>query len=313
MVSHTLAARTVLAAPLLAIVADGGPRSGFGHVGRCLAIWEQLEGRAAFAVRNRLIARRLAALGVPLVAPDTLTRLVLLDRRRPTGATVVTRMQARGARVCLLDDLGAGRTCADLLVDPPTGSSWPSTHVPRLMGFEHVLLRREVRIAAQRPNPEIRVLISMGASDPEGLTPALARALRAAGLSVHSALGPLYRGARPDGAVLADPEAWPRALAGADLLVSRFGHTLLEAAHLGPPALAVARGWPAARDAAAFAAHGTAEAVPLAGPADAARVAERACALLGDPARLATMAKRGRTLVDGLGAKRVATALRELA
>jgi spore coat polysaccharide biosynthesis predicted glycosyltransferase SpsG len=116
-------------------------------------------------------------------------------------------------------------------------------------------------------------------------------------------LGPGYDGARPDGDVLADPRLWPRALAGAELLVTGFGHTLLEAAHLGVPALAVVASEQDARDAAAFATHGTAGCAGVDGAVAAA------LELLGAPARLAEMARRGPALVDGLGAERVARAL----
>ena len=310
---HTLAVRHGAKTALLTILADGGPAVGFGHVGRCLAIWEELEGVAAFAVGDPDVGHRLKALGVPLAPPDARTPVLLVDRRQPTSAAELRGLRAGERRVCLLDDPGKGRAGADLLVDPPTGADWPATSVPRLAGFEHALLRRDVRRAAQRPGEGVGVLISMGASDPEGLTPALAAALQSAGVPALSVLGPLYRGARPAGAALVDPREWPRVLAGAELLVGRFGHTLLEAAHLGTPALAIACGEPAAREAAAFAAHGTAEAVEVSGPGDAARVAARALALLGDPARLAAMGRRGRELVDGRGAERVAAALLELA
>jgi spore coat polysaccharide biosynthesis predicted glycosyltransferase SpsG len=153
----------------------------------------------------------------------------------------------------------------------------------------------------------------MGGSDPEGLTPALAQSLRALGISVLSVLGPTYRGPTPAGEVLADPQEWPRALAGARLLVGRFGHTLLEAAHLGTPALALATSAGATADAAAFASHGTARTMRIAGPAGARAVAARALGLLNDAAALAAMATRGPELVDGEGARRVASALRELA
>jgi UDP-2,4-diacetamido-2,4,6-trideoxy-beta-L-altropyranose hydrolase len=307
------AARDSAEVPLLTILADGGRDAGFGHVGRCLAIWEELDGQATFAVQDALLRRKLEALEAPIADPGLSTPLLLVDRRRPTGAAEVAGMQARGARVCLLDDPGEGRASADLLVDPPTGSAWPSTRAPRLAGFEHVLLRRDVRRATRRPSAGIDVLISMGASDPEGLTPALATALRAADISVLAVLGPLYHGARPDCDVLDDPQEWPQALAGANLLVGRFGHTLLEAAHLGTPTLAIASSEPALREATAFATHGTAEAIRMDGPADAAGVVERVLALLGDPARLTAMSRRGRQLVDGHGAARVAAALLELA
>jgi UDP-N-acetylglucosamine:LPS N-acetylglucosamine transferase len=117
----------------------------------------------------------------------------------------------------------------------------------------------------------------------------------------------------PTGEVLDSPQEWPAALAGARLLVGRFGHTLLEAAHLGTPALAVATSADAWTDALAFAAHGTSAAVRVHGPGDARAVAAQALALLADGSRLAAMAARGRELVDGRGAARVAAALRELA
>lgn len=221
-------------------------------------------------------------------------------------------MRADGRRVCLLDDLGDARADADLVIDPPTASSWPPAGGRRLAGFEHVLLRRDVRAAARHPRPGVEVLLSMGGSDPEGLTPALAQALRVAGVSVLSVLGPAYRGPTPGGAVLDRPADWPGVLAGARLLVGRFGHTLLEAAHLGTPALALATSVPARADAEAFAAHGTSDAIRVQGPDDAGAVAERALALLADSTRLAAMSARGRELIDGRGAARVAAALRQL-
>jgi UDP-2,4-diacetamido-2,4,6-trideoxy-beta-L-altropyranose hydrolase len=281
-------------------------------VGRCLAILDELNGRAAIAVRDSATIRVLATRGIPLVAADAPAPVVLVDRRQPTSAPDVARMRASGRRVCLLDDAGTGRTVADLVVDPPTGCVWPPAGGRRLAGFEHALLRREVRAAAGHGLAAVEVLLSMGGSDPEGLTPPLALALRAAGATVLSVLGPMYHGPRPEGEVLADARDWPRALAGARLLVGRFGHTLLEAAHLGTPALALATNEHAAVEAAAFAARGTAETTRVSGPGDVGEVVARALALLGEPDRLAAMAARGRELVDGLGAARVAAALREL-
>ncbi len=297
---------------LLLILADSGRRIGFGHVGRCLAILEEFDGRAAIAVSDPATARLLAKRGIQLVAADTPARMVLVDRRQLTSAQDVARMQASGRTVCLLDDAGTGRTVADLVVDPPTGCVWPPAGGRRLTGFEHALLRHEVRAAAGHGLAGVEVLISMGGSDPEGLTPPLALAMRAAGASVLSVLGPMYQGPQPDGEVLTDARDWPRALAGARLLVGRFGHTLLEAAHLGTPALALATNERAAVEAAAFAARRTAETIRVGGPGDVGEVVARALALLSAPDRLASMAARGRGLVDGLGAARVAGALREL-
>lgn len=298
--------------PLVVLVVDGGARIGLGHMSRCLAIWEELDGRALFSAEDADVVRILRDLGARVGAPDSMAPVALIDRATPTDTAEVARRQAQGQRVCLLDDPGEGRLHADLVIDPPTGSDWPAAGGLRLAGFEHVLLRRAIRAARTAKQTSADVLLSMGGSDPEGLTPALARALRTAGVRVTSVLGGAYRGARPPGAVL-DPHDWPRALARAGLLVSRFGHTLLEAAHLGTPALAVASGGRATADARAFALHGSAQAIGIEGARDAGRVAASVLALREDPARLAAMAARGRELVDGLGAPRVAAALRELA
>jgi spore coat polysaccharide biosynthesis predicted glycosyltransferase SpsG len=311
---HTLAPTPGSTNPLAVLLVDGGRRTGFGHVGRCLALWEELKGHAVFAVEDMDVIRVLTELGAAVASADTPAPIVVIDRRRPTAAAEVKRLRAAGRRVCLLDDPGTGRTQADLVIDPPTGVDWTPAAGRRLAGFEHVLIRRELRAAGSvQPHADAEVLLAMGGSDPEGLTPALAQALLAAGVHVRSVLGPGYRGPRPPGAVLRDSRAWPTALAQAGLLVGRFGHTLLEAAYLGTPALAVATDERALTEAEDFARHGTAEAIGVHGPRDPARVAQLAAALRARPERLATMATRGRKLVDGLGPARIGAALRELA
>jgi UDP-2,4-diacetamido-2,4,6-trideoxy-beta-L-altropyranose hydrolase len=284
-------------APPILVQTEGGPGLGLGHIGRCSAILEELGEEVAFVV------------GGPV---STSAPVVLIDRHAPTTAGEVAALRAEGRRVCLLDDPGGGRAEADLVIDPPTGRGWPPAGGRRLAGFEHALLRAEIRAAVGSPLPGVEVLLAMGGADPEGLTPALAHALRVAGVCVLTVLGPAYCGPAPEGEVLGSPEEWPAALAGAHLLVGRFGHTLLEAAHLGTPALAVAPDAGTWADAQAFAAHGTSTAVLVNGPGDAPAVAERALALLADEPRLAAMAARGRELVDGHGAARVAAALKEL-
>jgi spore coat polysaccharide biosynthesis predicted glycosyltransferase SpsG len=49
---------------MILFLLDGGPTVGFGHVGRCLALWEELRDHAAFAVEDPGIAHLLDGLGV---------------------------------------------------------------------------------------------------------------------------------------------------------------------------------------------------------------------------------------------------------
>ncbi|HST56587.1 MAG TPA: hypothetical protein VLJ42_11945 [Solirubrobacteraceae bacterium] len=298
---------------LLEIVADGGPRLGFGHLGRCLALWDELGERAVFRVGDAAANDFLSARGVPIAAGGE-APIVLLDRAAPAGEQQVRALQAHGRRVALLDDLGPARALADLVIDPPTAAAWPSAAGLRLAGFEHVLLRREVLAARARTVRGEQVLICIGGSDPDGLTPLLADALAAGGVDVRSVLGPGYRGERPAaGAVLDRPGEFVPALAAAGVLVAGYGHSLLEAAHLGVPAIAVVSRAEQLQHARAFCRHGSARLLDAtAGHAALHEVAAIATELLADPAQLAAMALRGPQLIDGHGAPRVAQALEGL-
>lgn len=294
---------------LVTLVADGGPRLGFGHVGRCLALWEELEGRAAFSVNDETVAGFLEARGVH-ASPDPEAPIVLLDRARPTDAQEVRSLQAVGRRVVLLDDLGSGRIAADVVVDPPTAASWPPATGLRLGGFEHVLLRREVRLAASRAAPGGGVLLAIGGSDPAGLTPPLAEVLAGVGIDLTVALGPGYRAAAPITATIGADEFVP-ALARASLLVSGYGHSLLEAAHLGVPAITVVFRKEHLPHARAFCDAGTARMVDMTDGPRADELAALVGGLLGSDSA-AALGRRGRELVDGAGAARVAAVLRAL-
>jgi spore coat polysaccharide biosynthesis predicted glycosyltransferase SpsG len=301
-------------APLVEIVADGGGPLGFGHLGRCLAVADVLGSDAAFTVAEGEASAFVSARGARVDGAGE-AGVVLLDRRAAVEVAEVEEQQARGRRVALLDDLGPARAHADLVIDPPTAAAWPPAAGTRLSGFEHALIRADV-LAASAPRPTgrpRRVLLGLGGSDPLGLTPALASALAGLDIELEVALGPGYRAASPaHGTLLDSPADWSSALARADLVVCGFGHSLLEAASLGVPAIAVVFLGEHVPHARAFCAEGTATAIEmLAGPRGAelaVLVRER----LADPDALRAVGRRAAELVDGRGAERVAAALRRL-
>ena len=303
---------------MLQIVADGGPRTGFGHVGRCLAIAERLGDTAVFKIEDESAARFVVTSGARvLVAPGA--PVVLVDRRAPTSVEEVHELRELGQRVVLLDDMGSGRSDADLVIDPPTAAAWPATGAHRLSGFDHVLLRREVRDAKQTSDspdwsPPGGVLLAMGGSDPAGATPVLAAALAAAGIEATAVLGPGYIGRRPAvGRVLEHPDGFVAALANASVFVASYGHALLEAAYLGVPSIAVVLRREQREHAAAFCAHGTAIPIDMTSRLRPDVLAELVGDLLASRDRRSRLAQRGRELLDGYGSERAAAAIRALA
>lgn len=291
-------------------VVDGGPRLGFGHVGRCLALWEELERRAAFRVRDASVAAFVRARGVTTAATEG-APVVVLDRATPVPREELYALRERGCCTVLLDDLGPARAIADVVIDPPLAAAWPPTAGICLGGFEHVLLRRAVRAAVRRGTPRLGVLLAMGGSDPAGLTPVLAEALSAAGIELTVVIGPGYRGMSPTrGRLLRDPADFASVLADATLLVTGYGHSLLEAAHLGVPAIAVVQRPEHLRHARAFCQAGTACELDMTMDFDPARVVMLVDRLLSERDIRVAMEARGRELIDGHGARRVAEVLK---
>jgi spore coat polysaccharide biosynthesis predicted glycosyltransferase SpsG len=293
------------------IIVDGGRSLGFGHAGRCLALWEALDACVSFAPCDPLVDEFVRGHGAPVgSAPDA--PLVIVDRARGTSVDEIEAWRSRGRRVCLIDDLGAGRAVADVVIDPPTAAEWTPSGGDRLAGFEHVLLRGEIRDAIPQAQGD-DVLLSFGGSDPAGLTPVVAAELDSAGVSAVAVLGPAYHGAPPDRAKrVVSGKDWPSELASAGLLVTGYGHSVLEAAYLGIPTIAAV--W---RDehrvhAEAFCRNGTARFVDLTGRDGVPKLVAEVRDLVDDPDARARLAARGRELVDGRGAARVAAALEEM-
>jgi spore coat polysaccharide biosynthesis predicted glycosyltransferase SpsG len=308
-------ARERAAEALVEIILEGGSRLGFGHAGRCLALWEELGPRAVFQVRDAAVAGFLQGRGAP-VEDGGEAPIVVLDRAAPVAVAEVLALHNEGRLAVLIDDLGPARSYADAVVDPPTAARWPDAAGLRLAGFEHALLRREVRdalLARGEQSTRSGVVLAMGGSDPAGCTPLLARVLSAAGVEVKIALGPGYRGLFPtEGSVLGAADEFIPALAGSELLIAGYGHSLLEAAHLGVPAIAVVLTPEHLPHARAFCAHGTALMFDLTARSRAPQLADMTARLMDEPRRRAAMSVRAAGLVDGLGARRVARALMEL-
>ena len=314
------------------LAADCGNGVGLGHLERILALADALMSDLDVAILlpqdDASLQRRVAERGHRSIdAPGPTSErvdaavgaapfdVIVLDGY-VFGVELQHRIRDRAA-LTVIDDLRLPTDC-DLAINPsPDGEMmWPIGATGFLGGTAYAPIRAifvEARERALRDGRDPRtVLVSTGATDLGGIGRRVSLELRDHDKSVE-----VVRVVGPD-AVFGSLDVQPRehalvappdlagALATATLYVGAAGTTAIQAACVGTPAVVTAAVANQTAQAAALAAAGCAIA---ASPND---LAAACLTLLEDPARRETMSARGRTLVDGRGATRVADAVRHL-
>ena len=302
------------------LIADAGPEAGWGHVSRSSGL------AAALASRRVPIRRRGFGIEEPIerdgmkwvpLGADALASV-------PDGATVwldtyrlplveVEALAAR-ARLCVMYDGVAGPPRnAELVVS--VGAAPRKTDDRRwLSGPAYACLRQSFWGAAERELSETvrSILITTGA---EGrLAAELAAAIREATAVERVTLvrGPLdTAGTETEEVdVLAAPDSLFDPLSQADLAVTAGGQTMLEAASLGTPCIALASSDDQRGQINLLAKEG---AVLPVDPPSADVVRRLVSELVADSQRRQTMSRASQRTVDGLGALRVASAMEVIA
>jgi len=180
----------------LLIRADADSDIGTGHIMRCLAIaqaWRSLRGKVCFAVASipDSIRDRLAKEGFDLInlsANDGPGAVMTHAVHRQAGHIVLDgqhfnedyqrEIKHANLRLLVVDDYGqADRYYADCVVNSDLVSeslySKREPYTRLLLGPSYALLRKEFRRGKQLPESStrnIRVLITMGGSDPQNMT-----------------------------------------------------------------------------------------------------------------------------------------------
>ncbi|MEW5801189.1 MAG: hypothetical protein AB1847_03695 [bacterium] len=270
---------------------DGSREIGFGSVVRCLALADELSQvhhvPSAFAMRESPLAfdmvrqKGYPVLATPQQADDEAFDYIrwldgsisqvgagalILDVRDDLQRDAVDTWRRQGVLVVALDDPSERRLAADLAFYPPVPQvqnlDWSGFSGQLYTGWEWVVLRREL---SHRPQPRsfhesspVRehprrpvVLVTMGGSDPEGLT---LKAVAALDLLYEDfetvlVLGPafphneelksLLAAARRSYTVKSCVTDMPALMAHSSLAVTSFGVTAYELAALGIPAIYV--------------------------------------------------------------------------
>ena len=315
---------------------DVGPRTGVGHLMRCLALAEELRDRGEDRVE--LVREQLCSRDIPWVAPPVSpddhrglvarlgASLVVVDSYELPGP-VYAALHDTGVPVLAIVDGPPGDRVADVYVNANLGAEGtPRGLAPGttyLGGLDYALMRREVRAARRdthrEPDPlRPRALAFFGGTDPFGAAPVVTRAMVETRLPFEATVvagSPALAGAvgavavRPGQRVTAVPPT-PRLVdlvGGADVVLSAAGTSTWELMCLG-----VATGLVCVVDNqrpgyAAVTGHGS---VLGLGELDDLRdgPSPGLARLLSDPDLRQDLRRRARRLVDGHGVERVADA-----
>ena len=333
----------------LLIRADASVSAGTGHVMRCLALaqaWRYSGGAVIFAMAKatNAIQERLRSEPVRVIpihaepgSAGDLQRTIDAARNHKAewlvmdgyhfSAHYVSELQ-NVLPVLFMDDNGELESYSSALVLNQNAHARTEMYVKRaphtrlLLGPRYALLRNEFTTYCNwmRETTErgFRVLITMGGSDPQNLTPRVLSVL--AGISIADLLIRVVVGgsAENQSAIAKSAEKFPgrvevmsnvanmaELMAWADLAVAGAGTTCWEMCLLGLPAILIV-----AAENQRFIAARLEEigAAINAGPAESvndASLAQMAAELLGNRKRRFQMSQSARQLVDGKGRERV--------
>lgn len=321
--------------------ADAGAAIGAGHLARCVALAEE-------AVRRRhpvvlcgevggagWLARRLDELGVPVV-PATgplgaqvreLAADVVVVDHYSLGGDLRGEVNAAGATLVSIEDGPFGRRAADVVVDAnltsrarPEDGTPVVVRGPRFAPLREAVLAARARRAAGVPVGDVaRVVVVLGGSSAGKAVSAVLTALAGTGhrleveaISASGGVDVPATAAHQRITVHPPRPDLPELLAGADLVVSAAGVTLLELCCLGVPMALLrladnqAAGYRAAVERGLAVGLGDAGAL-VAKPSGAV---ETLRALIADRERLARLGALAAATVDGRGARRILDAVR---
>ncbi|MGH7931134.1 MAG: UDP-2,4-diacetamido-2,4,6-trideoxy-beta-L-altropyranose hydrolase [Candidatus Binatia bacterium] len=334
--------------PPLLVRADADAEKGIGHVMRCLALveaWCMRGGLVYFLSRcNETLRERIQAAGASLLPlpedadleatfsslTDVKASFVVLDGY-DFAVDYQSALRAAGCRLMVIDDtVRLSRYDADILLNQNLGAARLdyncNADAALLLGPEYALLRREFIVWRSRlhtvPETARKILVTLGGSDHDNVTLKVINALRQleiARLQIRVVAGP----ANPHIQELRNAAAvFPGRLelltcisemaplmAWADLAMTAAGSTCWELACVGLPAVTLIVAENQRAIAEELDAAGVVFNLGWHKEVSADRIASTVDGLLYSSFRRLRMSQRGRVLVDGRGAERVAIAL----
>ncbi len=323
---------------------DGGGSYGYGHVKRMVMLARALRDRQGIGVvfalkgsEDALAPIRSAGFEVTQILGDDETALVqLIAQHRPdilvcdfrdgVEAEGLDRLKRQLPLCAVIDDASDRRRAADLAYFPPLPRAlaldWSNSSTIVRTGWQWTILGAR---PTSRPPPDHRglprLLVTMGGSDPKGLTLRCAKALMrddvyfrarfviGRGIADGASLAKTIVGLSPQFETIEGADDLGPEFAGADVALCAFGVTAYELAASGVPALYLGLTEDHADSAAAFAAAGMGLNLGLADGVGDETIIDAVRRLLGDNALCRQMRHAGLSRIDADGADRIAADL----
>ncbi len=259
---------------------DASHQLGFGHVVRCLALSDELresygcsvsfvmrEGSKGFkAVREKGYSVITPINTEPFdykswiksVVHDTKAKVLILDVRDNLPRGLLKKLKSDGLLLVTIDDPSDRRLDADLAFNPQVQRmDWTEFAGELYSGWEWAILRKEFSLEAYNKKSSIvnrqssipRVLVTMGGSDPQGMTLKAVSALDSldvdfnalvvlgSGFQHKKILKKLLSNTRHRFDVNQNVSNMAKLMSKADLAVASFGVTAYELAAMELPAI----------------------------------------------------------------------------
>lgn len=330
---------------------DGSHTLGMGHVVRCLALGEELRQRhgvgVSFAVsEDEQGVDYLRAASFPVEGPkpahlneqewmDQVIETqdpdaIVMDFRTGLSPKAVEQWRAHGRVVVTLDDPSDRRLAADHAFYPPVPQvdrlDWTGFRGELHAGWDWILLRRQFQdVQRNAREPQFRekpsVLVTMGGSDPAGLTLKAIAALNQLDVQLHTriVLGPCFQHDtelanlldhyRHPYEVLRNVSDMAGVMSRADLAVASFSVTAYELAAAGTPAVLLCLRPDDEKSAEPFAAEQIAIPLGFHKNVRTEQITDALTELLQKPEYRRRMACRAQAAIDGSGTRRTADAI----
>lgn len=337
--------------PSILFRCDGSSEIGLGHVVRCVALADELSQEhdcaITFAMRRGAVGFRICEEhgyrvvrgltpnlpddGVWLrnVSQEVQAEILVLDVRDELPREVVQRLKDEGRLIVTIDDPTERRLEADLAFYPPVPQvqqlDWYGFTGKRYAGWEWVITRPDFSNFGHQygSNPRPIILVTMGGSDPAGMTAKVIEGLNQVkhDCELVIVLGPGFQDNETLNAQLRQTphpytvkhnvtKMW-EVMSCADLCVASFGSTAYELATMQVPSVLIGLTQDHVKSASMFVKEGMATCLGQHETVTPQMIAEEITRLVSDPQQLIQMRARAKGKMIGGGSQRIAETILE--